>query len=58
VAGRVLPWASRHIIYIDPNGRVLHVDRNVSPRTAGAQIAERLAQLGVARRSAPPRATR
>ena len=39
-------FAARHTIYIGPDGNVLHVDRNVSARSAGQQVAARLASLG------------
>ena len=39
-------FAARHTIYIGPHGNVLHVDRNVSARSAGRQVAARLASLG------------
>ena len=41
-------YARRHTIYIGPDGRVLHVDREVKPASAGADIAARLEALGVA----------
>lgn len=44
-------FASRWTFYIGVDGRILYVDRQVSPTTAGKVVAERLAQLGVARRS-------
>lgn len=49
VVGPLLPWASRWTFYIGPDGRILHVDRDVSTRTAGADIVARLAALGVGR---------
>jgi peroxiredoxin Q/BCP len=51
VVGLLQPWASRWTFYIGLDGRLLAVDRKVSPRTAGRDVAERLAALGVARRS-------
>jgi len=50
VVGRLMPWASRWTFYIGLDGRLLYVDRDVQAATAGADIAARLAQLGVARR--------
>jgi len=44
-------FASRWTFYIDVDGRILYVDRQVSPGNAGKTVAERLAQLGVPRRS-------
>jgi peroxiredoxin Q/BCP len=43
-------FASRWTFYIGVDGRILHVDRQVSPTNAGRTIVDRLAQLGVARR--------
>ncbi len=51
VVGLLQPWASRWTFYIGLDGRLLAVDRKVSPRTAGRDVAERLAALGVARRT-------
>jgi peroxiredoxin Q/BCP len=50
VVGALMPWASRWTFYIGLDGRILYVDRDVKAATAGADIAARLAQLGVARR--------
>ena len=50
VASTLKPWASRWTFYIGLDGRLLYVDRDVQAATAGADIAARLAQLGVARR--------
>ena len=47
VVGALLPWASRWTFYIGPDGRILHVDKEVSTRTAGADIVARLKALGV-----------
>jgi peroxiredoxin Q/BCP len=41
--------AARWTFYISPEGKILHVDRDVSPATAGSAVAERLASLGVPR---------
>jgi peroxiredoxin Q/BCP len=40
-------YPARHTFYIGPDGKVLFIDRNVSPRTAGEDIAARLATLEV-----------
>ena len=42
--------AKRWTFYIGKDGRILHVDRDVHVNTAGADVAARLAELGVARR--------
>lgn len=44
-----LGFAARNTFYIGPDGRVLYVDREVSPRTAGEDVARRLEALGVAK---------
>lgn len=49
VAG-LLPWASRSTFYIGKDGKILHVDRDVKTKTAGADVAGRLRELGVAER--------
>ena len=40
-------FAARNTFYIGPDGRVLYVDRQVSPKTAGEDVAKRLEALGV-----------
>jgi len=40
-------YAARHTIYIGPDGKVLHIDRSVSPRTAGDDVVARLEALGM-----------
>jgi len=44
-------YASRHTFYIGADGRILHIDRNVKPKTAGADVARRLGELKVARKA-------
>ena len=44
------PYASRWTFYIGVNGRILHIDKRVSPTTHGDAVAAKLAELGVARR--------
>jgi peroxiredoxin Q/BCP len=44
-------FASRWTFYIGIDGKILYIDRQVSPTDAGKVIAERLAQLGVPRRT-------
>ena len=44
------PFASRWTFYIGLDGRILHIDKQVSPATHGKHIAGKLAELGVARR--------
>lgn len=40
-------YAKRHTIYIGADGKILHIERDVSPRTAGADMVARLEALGV-----------
>ena len=49
VLGR-LGFASRWTFYIGPDGRILHIDKSVNTSSAGADIAAKLAELGVGRR--------
>ena len=46
----VVGVAKRWTFYIGRDGKVLFVDKDVKVDTAGADIAARLAELGVARR--------
>jgi len=43
-------FASRWTFYIGKDGNLLFVDREVSTKTAGADIAKKLGELGVAKR--------
>ena len=43
-------FASRWTFYIGKDGNLLFVDREVSTKTAGADIARKLSELGVAKR--------
>ena len=45
-------YAARHTFYIGADGKVLFVDRQVNPRTAGDDIAARLEEMNVPRRKA------
>jgi peroxiredoxin Q/BCP len=42
--------ANRWTFYIGPDGRILHIDRQVNPNTAGQDLAGQLAALRIARR--------
>ena len=46
----VVGLAKRWTFYIGKDGKVLFVDKDVKVDTAGADIAAKLAELGVARR--------
>ena len=43
-------FARRTTFYVGKGGRLLYVDRDVSVATHGADVAKKLADLGVARR--------
>jgi peroxiredoxin Q/BCP len=43
-------YAVRWTFYIGVDGKILYIDKAVSPATAGQKIVERLAELGVERR--------
>ena len=40
-------FAKRHTIYIGADGKILYIERNVTPSSAGADMAGRLEALGV-----------
>lgn len=50
VTGFVQRWASRWTFYIGRDGKILYIDKNVHPSTAAADVANRLKELGVAKR--------
>jgi len=39
-------YANRVTFYIRPDGKIEHIDRNVSVRTAGVDLVRRLKALG------------
>ena len=43
-------FASRWTFYIGPDGKILYIDKQVSPSTHGKAVAAKLAELGVPRR--------
>jgi peroxiredoxin Q/BCP len=45
-----LGFASRWTFYIGPDGKILYIDKAVRTSTAGADVAAKLAELGVARK--------
>lgn len=49
VIGR-MGFPSRWTFYIGTDGRILHIDKSVNTSSAGADVAAKLAALGVARR--------
>lgn len=46
----VVGLAKRWTFYVGKDGKILAIDKDVKVDTAGADIAARLAELGVARR--------
>jgi peroxiredoxin Q/BCP len=44
------PFASRWTFYIGVDGRILHIDKQVSPANHGKVVVAKLAELGVRRR--------
>jgi peroxiredoxin Q/BCP len=44
------PFASRWTFYINLDGRIMFIDKKVSPAAHGKNVAAKLAELGVARR--------
>jgi peroxiredoxin Q/BCP len=42
-------FAARTTFYIGPDGKILDIDRKVSVKTAGEDIARKLGELGVAK---------
>lgn len=47
-------YAARHTFYIGADGKILFVDRDVNPKTAGADVAAHLERLGVPRSESAP----
>ncbi len=47
VAGGLRLWPSRWTFYIGPDGTILFIDKDVKAQTAGADMAAKLAELGV-----------
>jgi len=44
------PFASRWTFFVGPDGRILYIDKRVSPATHGRDIVQKLAELGIAKR--------
>ena len=42
--------AKRWTFYIGTDGKILFIDKDVKPDTAGADVAKKLAELGVAKK--------
>jgi peroxiredoxin Q/BCP len=43
-------YAARHTVYIGADGKILLIDRDVNPATAGKDVAEQLEKLGIPKR--------
>jgi peroxiredoxin Q/BCP len=43
-------YAARHTFYIGSDGKILYVDTDVKPGTAGEDLADRLSELGIEKR--------
>ena len=44
-------FARRWTFYIAPDGKILHIDKEVKPATSGADMVAKLAELNIAKRS-------
>jgi peroxiredoxin Q/BCP len=53
VAMPLVGLAKRWTFYIDKNGKIAYVDKEVKVDTAGSDIAAKLAELGVPQKDAP-----
>lgn len=49
VMGR-LGFANRWTFYIGPDGKILYIEKSVRTSSAGADVAAKLAELGVAKK--------
>lgn len=47
-------FAQRTTFYIGPDGKILEIDRKISVRTAGEDVARKLGELGVRRKQGQP----
>lgn len=43
--------ARRWTFYIDPNGKILHIDKEVKPASSGEDMVAKLGELKIAKRS-------
>ncbi len=46
----MIGMAKRWTFYIDPDGKILHIDTGVKPASSGADMVARLAELKIAKR--------
>jgi len=51
VVGNISGWARRWTFIIGEDGNILHIDKNVSTGSHGADIAKKLKELGVEKKS-------
>jgi thioredoxin-dependent peroxiredoxin len=42
--------ARRWTFYLDPDGKILHIEKTVSPSTAGPDMVKKLGELNIAKR--------
>ncbi len=49
VVGPDRPRASRWTFYIGADGKILYIDKKINVQTAGADMAARLGELGIAK---------
>ena len=50
VVSAVRPFAQRWTFYIGKDGKILYIDKSISVASAGKDVADRLAALGVAQK--------
>ena len=50
VTGPIQRWASRWTFYIGLDGKILHIDKDVTPRTHADDVAAKLEELGVVKK--------
>ncbi len=46
-------FANRWTFYIDPNGKIAAIDKEVKPATAGEAVVAKLNELGVKKKASP-----
>jgi len=50
VVSKLRPFPHRYTFYIGQDGKILAIDKKVKAATAGADIAAKLAELGIAKK--------
>lgn len=46
-------YAARHTFYIGKDGKILYIDTDVTPATAGEDLVKHLERLGISRKGDP-----